>query len=299
MIKIKIFDTHCDTAYVLHKKGLKLDNDQTHITKNQIDKFDVYEQMFAIWSTPKMSGKESWEHYQKVKTYYTEEILSYKSESFIPHLSIENSSLLDNDVTRVDMLKDDGVRMMGLVWKDDNCIGGAHNTNNGFTSFGKDALRRICENGMIPDISHASDKMSYETFEIASEYGIPVCASHSNSRKIREHTRNMTDDMFNCVKRSNGLVGLNFCCEFLEYTDTKTAYISSLIKHLEHFLSLGGEDTMCLGCDLDGISTLPIGLTGVESHYKFYEELRKVNYSDSLIEKIFYTNAHNFFEQHK
>lgn len=298
MITIKIFDTHCDTAYVLQKKNLPFDNDSTHITKGQIDKYEIYEQLFAIWSNPKRTDEENWEHYKLVKKYFDEYILPFKNQSFIPHLAVEGGALLGKDLSRLDVLKNDNVRMMTLVWKDECEIGGAHNTNKGFTSFGKDVLRKMCEIGILPDISHASDKMSYETFEIADQYNIPVCASHSNSRKIREHTRNMTDDMFLNIKKTNGLVGINFCCEFLEYTDTKTAYLPSIIRHIEHFMSLGGEKTVCLGCDFDGISTLPIGIEGVKSHDVLYDELRKLNYGESLIEDIFYNNAHGFFEKH-
>lgn len=297
MIIIKIFDTHCDTAYVMHRLGVPFDNDQTHISKKQLDGYEVYEQMFAIWSSPKRTDEENWQHFLDVKEYFDKEILPYKSEKFVPHLAIEGCALLGNDLSRLDILKEYGIRMMTLVWKDECCMGGAHNTNIGLTPFGKDAVRKMCELSIVPDISHASDKMAYETFEIASEYGKPVCASHSNLRSIREHTRNMTDDMFKELMKTGGLAGLNFCCEFLEYIDVKPATITNMIKHLEHYLELGGENNVCLGSDFDGIKKLPIGIEGVRSHPVFYEELKKINYSDELIEKIFYGNAHAFFEK--
>jgi membrane dipeptidase len=298
VIFIKIFDTHCDTAYELHDKKLPFDNDITHITKKQIDKYEIYEQLFAVWSNPKRTDDENWEHYKQVKKHFEEYLLPHKSEKFIPHLSVEGGALLGKHLSRLDTLKADNVRMMTLVWKDECEIGGAHNTNKGLTPFGKDVLRKMCGLGIIPDISHASDKMSYETFETASEYGMPVCASHSNSRKIREHTRNMTDDMFLKIKNTNGLVGINFCCDFLEDTEIKPAGISSIIRHIEHFMSLGGQKTVCLGCDFDGITELPNGIEGVKSHNILYDELKKLNYSESLIEDIFYNNAHGFFEKH-
>ncbi len=273
------------------------DNQETHITKLGIEKYDKYEQMFAIWSNPKRTDEENWEHFHSVKAHFEKEILPYKSEKFIPHLAVEGCALLGNDLTRIDTLKKYGVRMMTLVWRDECLMGGAHNTNIGLTAFGKQAVKRLCEVGIVPDISHASDKMAYETFEIANEYGKPVNASHSNLRSLREHTRNMTDDMFKELMKTGGLAGLNFCCEFLEYIDEREATMTNIIRHLEHYLELGGENNVCIGSDFDGIEKLPVGITGVESHDVFCEELKKLNYSDELIEKIFYDNAHTFFEK--
>lgn len=297
MIFTKIFDTHCDTAYVIQRLGVGFDNPETHLSAKKIEKYDVYEQMFAIWSSPKRTDEENWEHFHTVKNHFEKEILPYKSEKFVPHLAVEGCALLGNDISRVDILKEYNVRMMTMVWKDECCMGGAHNTNKGLTDFGKQAVKRMCELKIVPDISHASDKMAYETFEIASEYGCPVCASHSNLRSIREHTRNMTDDMFKEIIKTGGLAGLNFCCEFLEYIDERPAKISNMIRHLEHYLELGGENNVCIGSDFDGIKKLPIGIEGVQSHDVFMEELKKLNYSDELIENIFYNNAKKLFDQ--
>jgi microsomal dipeptidase-like Zn-dependent dipeptidase len=63
-------------------------------------------------------------------------------------------------------------------------------------------------------------------------------------------------------------------------------------------MELDGQKTVCLGCDFDGISTLPIGIEGVKSHDVLYNELKKINYSDALIEDIFYNNARSFFDKH-
>lgn len=298
MITIKIFDTHCDTAYYMQEAGLGFDNQETHVSKQRIENYEVFEQMFAIWSCPRRTPEECWEHFHEVKKHFDREIYSQKSDRFIPHLAVEGCSLLNGDLSRIDALKNYGVRMMTLVWKDECCMGGAHNTNVGLTDFGKAAVEKMFELNIVPDISHASDKMAYETFELADKYNKPIFASHSNLRKITNHTRNMTDDMFLCLMKTGGMAGLNFCCDFLEDTDIKKADITSIIRHLEHYLELGGEHNVCLGCDFDGIDELPLGIDGVHSLGKLYEELKKINYSDALIENIFYNNAHSFFQSY-
>lgn len=297
MIIIKIFDTHCDTAYELEKNKFDFLNGITHISKDQTDTFDLYEQVFAIWSNPKRTEEECWEHFNTVREYFDKKILPHKNDSFIPHLAVEGASLLAGKLDRLDILKEYNVKIITAVWKDECCMGGAHNTNVGLSSFGRDAIHKMFDLNITPDISHASDKMAYEIFEIANTKNKPIIASHSDSRKIRNHTRNLTDDMFDHIKKLGGIVGLNFCCEHLEDTDIKNADTTSIIRHLEHYLELDGENTVCLGCDFDGIESLPNGIKGVISLHSLYEELKKINYTDALIENVFYNNAHSFFDR--
>ena len=90
-----------------------------------------------------------------------------------------------------------------------------------------------------------------------------------------------------------GLVGINLCPAHL--SSNYHADISDIIKHIEHYLSLGGDNILALGCDLDG-TDLPGGFSGIEDIYKIAEEMARINYSNELINKIMYKNAFKFFE---
>ncbi len=243
-----------------------------------------------------MTPEENWQHFLKTSQYYQNEILPYKSDKFIPHLAVEGGALLNGKLDRIDILKQKSVRMMTLVWQDDCCVGGAHNTNNGYTPFGKDVLCKMIETNIVPDVSHASDKMIFETLDKCLLSNKPVVASHSNSRRIRQHTRNLTDEMFTLIMQSGGLVGISFCCHHLEDTDIKKASITSIIRHIEHYMSLGGQKNICLGCDFDGIEELPHGILGAKSLDVLWNELAGLGYTQGQLEDIFYNNAHNFFE---
>jgi len=292
---IKIFDTHCDTVYELCKRGLGFDNKETHINLRGSKKYDTYKQVFAVWSDNKRTPEQNWDDYQKVRDLYNSSILPLKSEAFLPILAVEGGALLNGDLGRLDSMKNDGVTMMTAVWKDDCCIGGAHNTRNGLTSFGRDAVLKMLDIGIVPDVSHASDRMTYEILELAYLQSKPVCASHSNSRTVRSHTRNLTDEAFGLIKKSGGLTGISLCCDHLEDTDLRHADLTSIIRHIEHYMSLGGQDTVCLGCDFDGIDRLPDGFTGLESLPLIKNELIRLNYGEALVDKILYSNADRFF----
>ena len=66
------------------------------------------------------------------------------------------------------------------------------------------------------------------------------------------------------------------------------------MRHAEHFLSLGGENTLCMGSDFDG-TDLPDGIRGIESMEDLAEMFLRHGYSEALVRKIFYENARAFF----
>lgn len=110
-------------------------------------------------------------------------------------LGIEGGKLLCGDISRLDVLYAAGARFFTLVWKDDCDIGGAHNTENGLTDFGRKALERLSALGMAVDLSHASDRMTEEATEICKSGKIPAIASHSSARAVTSHRRNLTDEL--------------------------------------------------------------------------------------------------------
>ena len=109
---------------------------------------------------------------------------------------------------------------------------------------------------------------------------------------MRNHTRNLTDEMFGALVKRGGLAGISMVRSHL--TDKPECGIPEIAAHIEHYLSLGGENTVAMGCDLDGTRPLPDGITGVGDIEKIADYLARLNYSDELIDKIFWQNANNF-----
>ena len=148
------------------------------------------------------------------------------------------------------------------------------------------ANRRSC--GFV----HASERTFWDTAEIATR---PIIAGHSNSKKICDNPRNLADDQFKELVRCGGVAGLNLCPEFLN--ESGSATIDDIIRHAYHFLELGGEKTICLGGDLDGIDSLPAGITGIESYSEIYEAMLRQNWKEELIRDIFYNNLMSVMEK--
>ena len=122
---------------------------------------------------------------------------------------------------------------------------------------------------------------------------MPVVVSHSNSRALQNEKRNITDEMFLALKEKGGLLGINFYSRFLGNSPS----IKDVIKHIEHFLMLGGENHIAFGSDFDGVSELPEGITDFSSYKKIYELLCEY-FSKDTAEKIMYKNVLDFLEKH-
>lgn len=285
-----LFDLHCDTLFELYKRGLSFDSGETMISGNTARLFSPYRQVFAFWSDPALSPDEQWRRFLDV----TERIGSFGlPENAI--LAVEGGSLLDNKIERLDILAVRGVKILTLVWGGNSCIGGAHDSDFGFTDFGREAAKRCNELGILADYSHAGDRMLEEGLSLP----YPMLCSHSNSRAVFPHTRNLTDEFFLALKERKSIVGLSMAAAHIGARRNKVCCFDDLIDHLEHYLLLGGEDCVCLGCDLDGIAKGPSELKNQSSLLLFSELLYKRGIGEAMQKKLFFDNASRFFALQK
>ena len=138
------------------------------------------------------------------------------------------------------------------------------------------------ELNIYADVSHLSDPGFWDVMRQARR---PVVASHSNSRALCSHRRNLTDDMFRALRDTGGVVGINLNRPFVGGPS-----IDDLVAHVEHFLSLNGEKTVAIGGDLDGCEALAAGFSGVQDVVKLYQALEERGYPQTLLEDIFWNN---------
>lgn len=321
---MRYFDLHCDTLYrMIHEKQPLEDND-FHISLKKIRGIDTWFQFMAVWIPDDFDSKngmallkkgaEKLEKYRQNSSNNITVIDSFKgvekpfvctceksdiagmSSNLI--LSVENGRCIGRDLSNLDVLHELGVKMITLTWNGVNEIGtGANSTgtkeDSGITEFGREAVKRMEELSIAIDVSHASDKL-FE--DVCQEVKRPFVASHSNSRKICNHKRNLTDEQFLKIKAVGGLVGLNFCRAFLKNEENGVckANMYDILRHAEHFLSLGGENVLSIGSDFDG-TDMPDGLESIANIQQLYELFLRHNYKEKLVNKIFFDNAYEFF----
>ena len=178
-----------------------------------------------------------------------------------------------------------GVKLVNLTWNRANVLSGSNleERKRGLSEQGKDFVRRAQELEILMDVSHLSDPGFWDLIDLTQR---PVVASHSDSRALCDHSRNLTDEMFCAIRDTGGFVGLNFYTPFIGRSNS----IDDIFAHLEHFLELDGEKTVGFGGDWDGCDKMPDGINGIQDMVKIYEKMLQRNYKEELICDIFYNN---------
>jgi len=310
---LNYFDLHCDTAYRMYKEEQPLDHNTFHISLEKAEKFNKYAQIMAICAPTKSTDDDSYTFFHKATdnlmrgldrlechaafcadSYDLDAALNCGKKAFF--LSVEDARILNNDIRRLYVLHARKVRILTLLWSGETCIGGSHNTDLGLSDFGKKVVSECFNIGIIPDISHASEKSADDVIDLAYANQKPIIASHSNSFAVYPHSRNLRERHLKAICELSGLVGISMCRIHLCDTSIQNATVDTVLRHIDYYLSHGAEDVLAFGCDLDG-TDLPVDISNISYIDKIANALAKNGMSDRLINKIYFENAYNFIKK--
>jgi len=291
-------DAHCDTITRILDNNEGLYENSCHVDLKRLIKSECCLQFFAIWIAPEYDNN-AFERFKNAADKFYDEIEANKNVIYVVSnsddvgrpsklgalLTVEGGSVISNDIDRLTQLYNRGVRLMTLTWNGSNSIADGVMVKNagGLTSFGKNVVKEMNRLGMIIDVSHLSEKGFYD---VAENSASPFFASHSNSRSLCGHLRNLTDEQIKHIIKTNGFIGLNFYPDFLG----GSANINTIIRHAEYILSLGGENVLGFGADFDGVDYLPHEICGVQNMNDVIDAFCKLGYSQTLLNKLFYEN---------
>ena len=304
MEHIPYFDAHCDTIYRCLRTGAQLRENDGHLDLHRASSFGRFAQVFALYQDPEelprgstmvREGRLLHRRFLQEMEQNRDVIVPCRTGAEVDRaaadgkmaaiLSIEGAELIGCDPGLVETAAEWGVRFLNPVWNWPNVLSGTNcrDTDRGLSPLGADFLRQLEACHICPDVSHISDPGFWDVVRLARG---PVVATHSNSRALCPHRRNLTDDMFRAIRDSGGFVGLNAYLPFVGGGGT----MEDLAGHLEHFLSLDGEKTLGLGGDWDGCDAFPQGITGIESLLGFRDFLRARGWPEELLKDIFSRN---------
>lgn len=159
---------------------------------------------------------------------------------------IENSELINDDLDAVDMLYGLGLRALGLCYNKRNLVGDGRveRIDGGLSNFGLKVIERMNRNGMIVDLSHASERTTLDAAE-ASE--APIIISHTGARGVFNTGRMATDEELTAVASKGGLIGIHSGVNVL--SDTKRQSVDVIVDHIDYCVKLVGIDHVCIGSD--------------------------------------------------
>ena len=299
MNSIPYFDAHADTLSMCAFFGKDFAENNGHIDLKRAAQFEKFAQFFSIFADGK--GSSDIRHYydrilgvilDEVKKNEhcaavcrnVSELENTRGKSCV-FISVEGAELIGCSAEGLRKAWEDGVRMLTLTWNYDNDLAGScgGEGNKGLTERGREVVKLADELGVIIDVSHASEKTFWDVAEVSTK---PFVASHSNSAAVWPHRRNLTNDQFSHLVKCGGAAGINLYADFLgDKVD-----MACVVRHIENFMSLGGEKNVCLGGDLDGCDRLPEGMNGVQDMHMIYEALLRLNYNEDVVRDIFFNN---------
>ena len=306
---IPYFDAHCDT--VSHSKWYHrlIRKNEGHLDLERLSAFRKAAQCFAIFHPLAKAPEDGMLAVcRRQQSFFAEQMAANADLALqcrtgeeiraanaagkvAAILTCEGSELLNCDPANLEWAQQVGIRAINLTWNHANLISGTnkHETERGLNNLGRAFVKEAQRRDILIDVSHCSDAAFWDLMEITEK---PVLASHSDARAVCPHSRNLTDDMFRALMETGGVVGINYCATFIR-PDGKT-FIEDVVKHIDHFMELGGEKNVGLGSDFDGC-TLPGDLTGVQDMPALWEALSRRGYKDELLEDIFYNNMLRIF----
>ena len=308
-MNIPVFDLHCDTALELLGHGDRpersLRKNNCHIDLERAKVLAGFCQCFACFTTPFM---EKWMQVSPATVFEREIAILRKGLSENADLirqafsaedveknqkagmmsaifTIEGPAGFGYDPARLEELYGMGFRITSLGWNEQNLLTGSHVTGGGLTDLGRAYVKEAQRLGMIVDVSHISDEGFWDIMDITQA---PVIATHSNSRSVCNHSRNLTDEMFLEICRTGGVAGFNQCDDFVGVKPD----LNTICDHFIHFMQLDPDGKhIALGADLDGCDVLPQGFTGVESYPVMADRLRARGLSEDNLYDIYWNNA--------
>ena len=237
-----VVDTHADTPqrfldekYDIGNTNL---NDYGHISLDKARAGNLGAEFFSIWVEPNTNQGRFAQHtldlidsvYEQAAQHPDRMMMAFsvadierahKEKKLAALMGIEGGHSIENDLHLLRDYYRLGVRYMTLSWSNTNEWADSSGDiddpkvehHNGLTDFGREVVLEMNRLGMMVDISHVSDKTFSDAIATTKA---PVIASHSSSRELSNHPRNMTDDMLRAVAKNGGVVQVNFFNAFID-----------------------------------------------------------------------------------
>lgn len=211
-------------------------------------------------------------------------------------MHMEGAEPIGADLHMLDVLYAAGLRSLGPVWSRPTIFGhgvpfrfpATPDTGPGLTDAGKALVKRCNELRVLIDLSHLNEAGFWDVAKLSDA---PLVATHSNAHALCPHARNLTDDQLRAIADSDGMVGLNFAVAFLRDDGQKNPDVplATMLAHLDHLISILGEDRVGLGSDYDGAAA-PRDVTRVSDLPALRQSMTEHGYSDALIAKLCHEN---------
>lgn len=293
-----IIDCHCDALMKMWSRALSFENaNDLAVNYERWMQSNVKVQSFAIFVPHEIPPDKKYKAaLQMVELFYEKilqphphirlilsknDILKLKDHEKGAILTLEGVDCIGENLQRLELLIDLGVRMVGLSWNYRNAAvdGISEPENRGLTPFGKSVVQYLNERNIWIDVSH----ISLQGFNDVLLYGKFPIASHSNVYAITPHERNLRDYQIKTMIEKNALIGITYVSYFL--TTENKAYLTDVIAHIQYLIDLGAENHIVIGSDFDGTQHMVEEIPTIDKTAKLIHRLNEC-FDESTVKKI-------------
>ncbi len=244
-------------------------------------------------------------------------------------LGMEGGHVIENSLGALRAFYALGARYMTLThnvtldWADAALDEPRH---KGLTRFGREVIREMNRLGMLVDLSHVTPEVMNDALDVSDA---PVIFSHSSSRALVDHPRNVPDAILERMPKNKGVVMVNFVPGFIskevaaweaplmsrligtlssgEYDRIRTEYavehpmpratLGQVADHIEHVAKIAGFDYVGIGSDFWGGDDMPVGLEDVSKFPHLFAELIRRGWSEADLRKLAGENSLRAFRE--
>ncbi|KPB03735.1 dipeptidase [Bacillus sp. CHD6a] len=300
---MRIFDAHCDVLWRMweNREISFKDSEVLHVTWDGLKKSAAKVQCFAVYVPEKVRQESAFDvALEMIDLFYEEIINKFPNMKLVTTkkdideltegqigaiLSLEGCDAIGTDMEKLRTLYRLGISSVGLTWNHANAVadGILEERGAGLSSFGKQVVKLNNDHFIWTDVSHLSVKGFWDVMDLA-EY---VIASHSNCKEICPNQRNLSDEQIQALIQKDAAIGVTFVPSFL--TSDPQASIPDILRHVEHFCTLGAVNHIGFGSDFDGIDQTVKSLGRMEDYYHLINSLLKY-YSETEVKGFLFDN---------
>ena len=137
----------------------------------------------------------------------------HESGKLVATIGIENGYVVGKDLSLLEKYHGLGARYITLAHGGHNDIsdsatpredlGDAESEHDGISAFGEEVIAEMNRLGIMVDVSHISKAAMLDAARLSQA---PVMASHSGTRALSDHPRNMDDEQLLALKENGGVI---------------------------------------------------------------------------------------------
>ena len=234
---------YCNWSEKIFKQWRASNLTAVHVTISYHEQFRETVSNFEQWN--------SWfEKYPSLimPAFYAEDVeTASKQNKTAVIFGFQNPSPIEDDIGLVEILHRLGGRFMQLSYNNQSLLAtGCYEENDpGITRMGKEVIKEMNRVGMVVDMSHSSEKSTFEAIELSSR---PIVISHANPSFWHPAKRNKSDEIIKELSNSNGMLGFSLYPHHLN--NSSQCSLEDFCSMIARTADLIGIDHIGFGSDL-------------------------------------------------